>query len=239
MSANCRLRGDFAAETTYSDDPAQVLERYIALGARRVHVVDLDGARDGTQTNFDVIRALACDSRVALQVGGGLRDRTRVETMLAAGVDRVVIGSLAVTTPAEVAEWMRALGSARFVLAFDVRVDVDGTPRVTTHGWQQSSLLDLWSAVDQFDDSGLIHVLCTDVARDGALTGPNCALYRAAVQRHPGIAWQASGGVATAADLGALAATGAAAAISGRALLENRIDPEELQPFLRAASFPA
>jgi phosphoribosylformimino-5-aminoimidazole carboxamide ribotide isomerase len=105
-------------------------------------------------------------------------------------------------------------------------------PRVQTHGWQRQSELTLWDALANFAGSQLIHVLCTDVGRDGALTGPNVALYREAVRRHPQIRWQASGGVRDARDLHALADTGAAAAISGKALLEELISVEDLQPFL-------
>ena len=229
-------QGDFAAETVYSDRPRDVLQRYVDLGVRHVHVVDLDGAREGTQGNLPVVRTLAADAAVALQVGGGLRTRARVDEMLAAGAQRVVLGSLAVTEPQIVSEWIRALGARRFVLAFDVRLDTGGVPYLTTHGWQQLTQHSLWDAVEPFLDAGLEHVLCTDVERDGALAGPNCALYSEAVRRYPQIAWQASGGVAHARDLAELADCGVTAAISGRALLENRIPPEELRPFLPNAS---
>ena len=117
-------------------------------------------------------------------------------------------------------------------LAFDVRLDDAGVPRVATHGWQQQTHLTLWNALAHFSDSRLKHVLCTDVGRDGAMTGPNVALYREAAQRHPQIEWQASGGIRNAGDLHALAGTGAAAAISGKALLDKLIPAEDLQPFL-------
>ncbi|HSN69938.1 MAG TPA: 1-(5-phosphoribosyl)-5-[(5-phosphoribosylamino)methylideneamino]imidazole-4-carboxamide isomerase [Steroidobacteraceae bacterium] len=229
-------QGDFAAETLYSKEPAEILGRYIALGARHVHVVDLDGARDGTQGNLAVVRSLAADGRVTLQVGGGLRTRGRIEEMLDAGVERVVIGSVAVTDPAAVTGWMESLGAHRFVLAFDVRLDASGVPHLTTHGWQQQTSRTLWEAVEHYLDAGLEHVLCTDVERDGALSGPNCELYSEAVRRFPEVAWQASGGVARASDLTTLADCGVAAVISGRALLENRIPAEELRPFLPNAS---
>ena len=233
------LKGDFAAETVYANDPAVVLERYVELGAKHVHVVDLDGARDGTQRNSAVVHRLAADHRVRLQVGGGLRIRARVDAMLSIGVERVVIGSIAVSDPDTVADWLQTLGPRRLVLAFDVRLDESGTPYLTTHGWQQRSDRTLWEAVEGFLDAGLEHVLCTDVDRDGALSGPNCELYSEAVRRFPQIAWQASGGVARTSDLRALADCGVAAVISGRALLENRMLAEELRPFLPNASSPA
>src|SRR5688572_6554747 len=226
------LKGDFAAETVYSNDPSEILQRYRELGARRIHVVDLDGAKDGTQANRDAILRLAADRSVKLQVGGGLRSLARVQALLDSGVERAVIGSVAINSPDEVVAWFKQVDPTRIVLALDVRLDAAGVPMLTTHGWQQTSGVILWTAVERFLRSGLTHVLCTDVARDGALTGPNCELYAEAVRRFPELQWQASGGVATARDLAALRDCGAAAAISGKALLENKISSEELRPFL-------
>lgn len=230
------LQGRFDAETVYSDDPLPVLDAYLALGAGRIHVVDLDGARDGSQGNREVLRRLADRAgRGAIQVGGGVRTRGVAEELFGLGVARVVVGSVAVTEPDEVAAWLGEFGPERVVLAFDVRLDEGRTPRLATHGWERQTQTSLWDAVERFLPAGLRHVLCTDVARDGALSGPNLALYAECARRYPGLAWQASGGVSTTADLHALAATGVAAVISGRALLEGRLDPQELVPFLPAA----
>jgi phosphoribosylformimino-5-aminoimidazole carboxamide ribotide isomerase len=125
------------------------------------------------------------------------------------------------------------------VLAFDVRLDEAGQPRVAIHGWREQSTLSLWDAVAHFVDFDLKHVLCTDVNRDGALEGPNVELYTDAHHRYPHIEWQASGGIRDARDLAALAAAGATAAISGKALLEGLIPIEDLQPYLPNASSPA
>jgi phosphoribosylformimino-5-aminoimidazole carboxamide ribotide isomerase len=152
--------------------------------------------------------------------------------MLDAGVSRVVVGSAALSQVDQVQAWLKHFGAERVTLAFDVRIGDNGAPRVMTHGWQRQSEHTLWSAVDSYAASGLKHVLCTDVGRDGALTGPNTALYREAVRRYPQIEWQASGGIRNADDLHALAKAGAATAISGKALLEDLIPIEELQPFL-------
>ena len=233
------LKGDFAAETVYSKEPAEILARYRAFGARRIHVVDLDGAKDGTQANRDVIVKFANDNSLKLQVGGGLRTLDRVRALLDVGVERAVIGSVAINSPDEVISWMTEVDPTRIVLALDVRLDTAGVPMLTTHGWQQASGVILWTAVERFLRSGLSHVLCTDVARDGALTGPNFELYAEAVRRFPELQWQASGGVATAHDLVALRECGVAAVISGKALLENKISSQELRPFLPNASSPA
>jgi len=226
------LHGDFNAETRYFIDAPTLLAKYRDLGADWLHIVDLDGARGGLPDNRAMILQLAAQKAVKLQVGGGLRNTAALSQMLDAGVQRVVVGSAALTQVEQVQAWLRHFGPDRITLALDICADDNGVPRVTTHGWQRQSGLSLWSAVDHYTASDLRHVLCTDVGRDGALTGPNISLYDEAVRRYPQLEWQASGGIRSAQDLHVLAETGAAAAISGKALLENLIPFEELQPFL-------
>ena len=231
------FQGDFAAETRYEHDPAELLARYRDMGASWLHVVDLDGAKDGGRANQPLISALAEQQAIHLQVGGGVRSAAAIEELLRDGVSRVVVGSLAVEQPEEVAEWLTHYGPDRICLAFDVRLDEGGIPRVRTRGWTEETAVSLWNAVARFPADRLKHVLCTDIARDGALSGPNFALYAQAVSRFPSIAWQASGGVRDVSDLAALAErTGVAAAVSGKALLEQRMTSEELRPFLHDAS---
>ena len=232
-------QGDFAAETCYAPDPAQLLRRYQALGARWLHLVDLDGARAGARANGALIAGLASFGAVQLQVGGGVRSARAIGELLDAGVARVVIGSAALERPDEVAAWLGRFGAERLCLAFDVRAENGAEARVHTHGWTQDSGVSLWAALGRYATGSLRHILCTDIGRDGALTGPNLDLYRTAVARFPDLAWQASGGVRGAADLAALARTGVTAAVSGKALLEQRISCEELRPYLPDASSPA
>jgi phosphoribosylformimino-5-aminoimidazole carboxamide ribotide isomerase len=226
------LRGDFAAETRYPETAQQLLARYVDLGVRWLHVVDLDGARDGAGRNRRLILELAAHSAVRLQVGGGLRDRVAVDELLAGGVARALIGSAAAERPEEVMEWLRDYGADRIGVAFDVRLDGKCVPRLHTRGWRQATSVSLWDAVAAFAAAGVRHVLCTDIDRDGALSGPNISLYDEALRRFPQILWQASGGIASGADLAALAARGVPAAVSGKALLEQRISVPELRPFL-------
>ncbi len=230
------LRGDFERETRYQLDPQQLLLRYRALGASWLHVVDLDGAREGggaaSSLNRGLIEQLATQSGLRLQVGGGVRSAAVIDELLQIGVARVVIGSAAVERPEEVSSWLERYGSERLCLAFDLRFDELGVPRLRTRGWRESSAQSLWEAVATFAGRGLRHLLCTDIDRDGALAGPNVALYQEALRRFPALQWQASGGIASGADLSALAAAGLPAAISGTALLQERIAFEELRPFL-------
>ena len=178
-----------------------------------------------------MIAGIAAAADLRIQLGGGIRsEQSLVEALNVA--DRVVIGSLAVTDPDKVAAWLERYGPERIVLGLDVRLDGQGSACVTTHGWTEATDLTLDAAIGAYVEAGLKHVLCTDVARDGALSGPNVELYRTVQTNWPAIELQASGGVREAADLERLAVAGVAAAISGKALLEGRIRFEEIKPFL-------
>ena len=228
------LRGDFNAETRYDDAPHEILHRYRELGARWLHIVDLDGAKDGRLGNRAVIQTLASQKLVQLQVGGGVRSVATIDDLLASGVDRVVVGSAAVEQPEQVLAWLARVGAEKLCIAIDVRTSADSEPRVYTRGWTEGTTATLWQIVERYRPAGLRHVLCTDIERDGAMQGPNLALYAEAMRRYPDIEWQASGGVRDAADLDALAGIGVAAAISGKALLEERIAAADLSRFLAA-----
>ena len=235
-----RLRqGDFATETTYAIEPAALVDRYYALGVRWVHVVDLDGAKDGLAVNTPIIMGLAQHPSVCLQVGGGVRRAVMIEMLLSAGVARVVVGTAAVERPDEVTRWLREFGAERICLAFDVRLGPGGEPQVRTDGWTRGTAVILAQAIGEYPSSLLKHVLCTDIERDGTLRGPNVALYRACRAQFPALKWQASGGIRDHHDLGVLRRIGVTAAVTGTALLEERITPKELRPFLPDASSPA
>jgi phosphoribosylformimino-5-aminoimidazole carboxamide ribotide isomerase len=235
-----RLRqGDFATQWTYAIEPVSLAERYYALGARWLHVVDLDGAKDGRAMNGPVIKALARLRSLSLQVGGGVRQPSSIESLLSAGVERVVVGTAAVQRPQEVALWIKEFGADRICLAFDVRPGAAGKPQVRTDGWTRNSAVSLAQAIEEFPLGLLKHVLCTDIDRDGTLRGPNLRLYRECLAQFPAFQWQASGGIRDSHDLTALKKIGIAAAVSGTALLEERISNKELQPFLPDASSPA
>lgn len=224
------LQGDFDKETRYDADPVELAGHYRALGAEWLHVVDLDGAAAGAPANLPLVRSMRTNG-LRVQLGGGIRDAASLEQALEIA-DRIVIGSLAVTAPEQVAGWLETYGAERFTLGFDVKIDDAGTPYVATHGWTRTSTLTLAEAIERFLPYGLVHMLCTDVARDGALAGPNVDLYADCVRKWPGLAVQASGGIRDAADLKTLAATGVAGAISGKALLEGRIQPDEIRAYL-------
>lgn len=229
------FQGDFDRQTNYSKDPAGLAASYKTMGFSDLHIVDLDGARSGQQENQEIIHKIINCSDLAVQIGGGIRTAIQLESWLDAGVARVVIGSLAIIRPRLVSDWFDNYGPDKIVLALDVTLDEAGTPRVATHGWTRSGRMTLRQCIDTYLDAGLQHVLCTDISRDGAMTGPNTELYAQLLENYPHIQLQASGGVRDFNDLEALNRIGVPAAISGRALLDGKIKARELTTFLPAA----
>lgn len=227
------LQGRFEDATRYATDPEALAKRYAGWGARWIHCVDLDGARRAKPGNRTAIERIARRFPGRLQVGGGVGNADAVSGLLDAGVGRVVVGSAAVEAPELTRSWLTDFGPERIVLALDVTGVGAGTaPRIVYRGWEETSPTTLWEALESFAAAGLRHVLCTDIARDGAMSGPAERLYRDCVARFPEIAFQASGGIRNRADLESLRETGVAAAIIGRALLEGAITDAEVAPFL-------
>jgi phosphoribosylformimino-5-aminoimidazole carboxamide ribotide isomerase len=214
-------QGDYAQETRYAFDPEQLARDYAAQGAAWLHLVDLDAARAGGYTLAPLLRSLA-DSGLAIQTGGGVRSDRDVEAILAAGAARVVIGSLAISQPDTVIGWIGRFGAERLTIALDARWD-GAAWTLPVHGWTEGSGVALLELVARYRDSGLIHVLSTDIGRDGMLSGPNTQLYALLQQAAPDLRIQASGGVRNAADVSALRAQGVDGVILGKALLEGRL----------------
>ena len=227
-------QGDFDKVTEYSDDPLAIAREFSALQVRDLHIVDLDGARTGSQQNQGIVAELSAGTDLDVQVGGGIRDADTVANWLEKGVARCVVGSLAVAEPGRVMDWMARFGAAHIVIALDVSIGDDG-PVVATHGWTKSSGMSLWDCIDRLAAGGMEHLLCTDISRDGAMSGPNFDLYGEIKRRFPGLVLQASGGVRDAADLEQLRALGIPAAITGKALLDGRISATEVASFLQSA----
>ena len=211
-------QGKFDRVTTYEASPAAALAEFAAGGAQWAHIVDLDGARAGAPRQHDLLADLASAAPLKLQVAGGVRERNHVARLLEAGAARVVIGSLAVKEPDLVRSIFAEFGPDCITLALDVNM-ADGEPMVATHGWAEESSLSLWDIADMYEGR---HMLVTDIARDGMLTGPNFDLIRQCARTLPNWQIQASGGVASADQLGELAQARAAGAVVGKALWEGR-----------------
>jgi len=229
------LQGDFGRETEYAGNPLDVATNFAELGCSSLHVVDLDGARTGQRANREAVAQLIRETDFDVQIGGGVREPATVNDLLSLGAARCVIGSVAVDDAAAVRSWLREFGADRIVLALDVRIDEFGLPTLSTQGWTEQTEQDLWSCIGEYLEAGVRHVLCTDIGRDGALSGPNIDLYREILARYHDLQLQASGGIRNLADLAALREAGAASAITGRALLDGKITAEEIRTFLRDA----
>jgi phosphoribosylformimino-5-aminoimidazole carboxamide ribotide isomerase len=215
-------RVDVGAAKVDEPDPVAQARRFAAAGAEWLHVVDLDGARDGNSRQVDLITGIAAAVPLKLQAGGGVRDASAIERLLDCGVERAIVGSLAAENPQLVRKWLERFGPARIVLAFDVRFNAIGEPEVLTQGWQNRSGQPLWPLLERFAGSGVKTVMCTDVDRDGMLGGSNTALYAALQDRWPSLDVLASGGVRDMADLLELKRSGVAGPMFGKALYMGR-----------------
>ena len=221
-------QGDYAQETVFSDDPVGMAVHWAGLGARWIHVVDLDGARGGRQSNAPIVSRIVQSVPAAVQTGGGIRDLETVNSTLAAGVNRVVLGTAAVKTPALVREAL-ALDPARLVVSVDAR---DGI--VQLEGWTESSDRDALSLIRQLADLGVQRVVYTDIQRDGTTQGPNFEMYER-LSSESSVAVMAAGGISSVTDVRRLADCGVEAAIVGRALYTGQI----LLPEAMTAGAPA
>ena len=221
------LQGDYAKQTTYGDDPLPRAQAFAAIGATWMHLVDLDAAKAGGYTLAPLLAQIASSTTLKVQTGGGVRGRDDVARILDAGASRVVIGSLAVREPDNVAAWLQEFGAAHLTIALDTRQGDDGVWRLPVHGWTETADVTLDELARRYAQAGMKHLLCTDISRDGMLSGPNIDLYAHLSQLLPGVAVQASGGVRDVADIRASKAAGCGGAVLGKALLEGHLKLDE------------
>lgn len=231
-------QGDYARETRYSSDPFAQALAYAAAGATWLHLVDLDAARHGGYTLGKLLSRLKAETALAVQTGGGVRGEQDVQALIDAGADRVVVGSLSVTEPNTVLGWLQQFGSARITVALDARRLPDGRWFPATHGWTQPGRRTLADLVRLYSRSGLRHLLCTDIARDGTLSGPNLELYALLRDWAPKLELQASGGARDVGDVRDARASGCAGIVLGKALLEGQLSLADALE-LAAAPMPA
>ncbi|MDH4469940.1 MAG: 1-(5-phosphoribosyl)-5-[(5-phosphoribosylamino)methylideneamino]imidazole-4-carboxamide isomerase [Verrucomicrobiae bacterium] len=211
-------QGQFDRVSIYEKDPMNLAANYTQAGATHLHLVDLDGAKKGSMQQLELIKGLTAEG-LSLQVGGGIRDFETALACLDAGIERIVLGSIAISNPKETITIIQEAKPQRVILALDVRIE-ETLPNIVIHGWQTATKHSLWERVSFYQDWGIDTILCTDVTRDGMLSGPNIALYEEALSRFPTIQWQASAGVRDREDLKKLSRVGVAAAILGRVLYD-------------------
>jgi phosphoribosylformimino-5-aminoimidazole carboxamide ribotide isomerase len=215
------FKGAYDQVTIYGSDPVAMAQSFAREGATHLHIVDLDSAIQGGAINLAVVREIANKTQLTIQMGGGIRTQQQLNHLFDFGIHRVILGSMAIKEPDEVKQWLKKYGTERIALSLDVRMNQKGLPILMCHGWQRETNLSLWQFMHAYHDQ-LLHVICTDVQRDGTLTGPNMALYKTFVTKYPAIQLQAAGGIRALSDLAELARIPIAGAIVGKALYEHQ-----------------
>lgn len=216
-------KGDYDTKKVYADDPVALARRFEQLGFRRLHLVDLDGARSRHVVNDDVLRRISQETQLIVDFGGGVKTDEDIQKAFDAGAAMVTVGSIAVTEPDVFLRWMETYGAERMILGADVR---DGY--ISINGWQEESQQRLPDFLSRYMKAGTRHVLCTEIGCDGMLQGPAIGLYREMMEAHPDCHLIASGGVSSIQDIRNLQEAGIPAVVFGKAIYEGRIDMEEL-----------
>jgi len=216
-------KGDYDQKTVYRDSPAEVAKEFEEIGFRRLHVVDLDGAKSKHIVNDEVLRAITTDTQLTVDFGGGIKTDEDIEKAFAAGSAMVTVGSIAVTQPDLFMGWLEKYGPERMILGADVRHG-----KISINGWKEDSAEDLLPFLQKYIDAGVRNVLCTEISKDGTLSGPAIGLYSEVMEAYPELHLIASGGVSSLDDIKALDAAGIPAVVFGKAIYEGKIDLREL-----------
>ena len=216
-------KGDYDQKTVYRDSPAEVAKEFEQIGFKRLHVVDLDGAKSKHIVNSEVLRRVTTDTQLVVDFGGGIKTDEDIEKAFAAGASMVTIGSIAVTDPDLFMGWLEKYGAEHIILGADVRHG-----KISINGWKEDSAEDLLPFLKKYVDAGVKNVLCTEISKDGTLTGPAIELYQSIMAAYPGLHLIASGGVSSIDDIKALEAAGIPAVVFGKAIYEGKINLNEL-----------
>ncbi len=220
-------QGLYESKTVYAKDPVEQAKIFADFGFRRLHLVDLDGAREGRVVNLNVLEGIKKHTNLTVDFGGGIRSSEDVRNVFQAGADFLTAGSIAVKNPALVENWLQTFGPEKIILGADVKNE-----RIAIHGWQEQTQWTIFEFIEFYLPKGVKTVICTDVARDGMLQGPNLELYKTLLQRFKDLQVIASGGVQSAEDFAALEKIGLHGVIFGKAYYEGRIRPETLKDYL-------
>ena len=217
-------KGDYDQKTVYRDSPAEVAKEFEQLGFKRLHVVDLDGAKSKHIVNSPVLSRITTETQLTVDFGGGIKTDEDIEKAFAAGASMVTVGSIAVTQPELFMGWLAKYGADRMILGADVR-----NGKISINGWKEDSTEDLLPFLKKYIEAGVKTVLCTEISKDGTLQGPAIELYKEVMAAYPQLHLIASGGVSCIDDIRALDAAGIPAVVFGKAIYEGRIDLRELR----------
>lgn len=222
-------QGDYQRITDYSESPAAMAEKFEALGFKRLHVVDLDGARSGKVINIKALKEITSRTNLIVDFGGGIKSEEDLKNVFEAGASAVSIGSIAVSDPDIVSLWADSFGAERFIISADVRDNI-----VRTNGWTKNSGITLNQLISRYWNKNIRRVLCTDISRDGMLCGSNIELYKTIMEKFPDCRLIASGGISSLDDIKKLDEAKIPAVVIGKAIYEQQINLEELaQTFIQ------
>lgn len=216
-------QGDYALKTVYNENPLEVAIQFEAAGLQRLHLVDLDGAKAGAVKNWKVLEAIAGNTSLVIDFGGGIKKEEDVQVVLNSGAALATVGSIAVKNEALFVEWLQKFGAGKFLLGADVKDE-----KIAISGWLETTDIDIYTFMQKYIDHGVQQIFCTDVSKDGKLEGPSIELYKNIITQFPQLYFIASGGVSNMEDLDALKAIGCKGAIVGKAIYEGRIDIKTL-----------
>ena len=219
-------QGDYSKKNEYEASPLVMAKKYEGAGVSRVHLVDLDGAKNGEPCNLKTLREIAGNTSLDIEWGGGVKSRRHLDEVLAAGADHVIIGSLAVKQPELMEEWLKEFGGDRIILGADLR---DG--KVSVSGWLEDSEVSIDEIITRFIPFGLKEAIVTDISKDGMLQGPNVQLYTDLSSRYPEVVFTVSGGVSKMEDIAELDRLGLPRVIVGKAIYEGNIPIESIASF--------
>ena len=215
-------KGDYAQKTVYGS-PLEMARQFEQTGYRRLHVVDLDGAKSKHVVNTSVLRSITTETRLTVDFGGGIKTDDDLKAAFDNGAQMVTVGSIAVTHPELFMSWLERYGADHMILGADVR-----NGKISINGWKEDSTEDLLPFLKKYVDAGVKNVLCTEISKDGTLQGPAVGLYQDIMNAYPTLHLIASGGVSSIDDIRALDAAGIPAVVFGKAIYEGRIDLKEL-----------
>lgn len=216
-------KGDYDQKKVYDDNPAEVAKHFESLGFKRLHVVDLDGAKSKHIVNDNVLKAITSATSLTVDFGGGIKTEEDIEKAFDAGAAMVTVGSIAVTNPELFLSWIDKYGAGRLILGADVR-----NGKISINGWKEDSAEDLLPFLKLYTDKGVRNVLCTEISKDGTLKGPAIELYKEIMAAYPDLHLIASGGVSCNEDIDALETAGIPAVVFGKAFYEGKIDIDKL-----------
>jgi len=219
-------QGDYDSKKIYNEDPLEVAKVFEDNGIRRLHVVDLDGAREGRIINYRVLERLATRTSLVIDFGGGLKSDYDLEIAFNSGAAMITGGSIAVKEPERFVSWIKQYGSRRIILGADVK-----NRKIAINGWQSTTEQELIPFIESYYQQGIRTVICTDISRDGMLQGPATDLYREIREALPEIYLIASGGVSSVKDIEELETAGIPAVIFGKAIYEGKIQLKDLIRF--------